>query len=61
MTNFKALLAKNESDTIQTAIEELTLSDLPTGECLIKVHYSSVNYKDALATKKAVGSFGTTR
>lgn len=55
LTNFKALLAKNESETIQTAIEELTLSDLPTGECLIKVHYSSVNYKDALATKKGGG------
>ena len=32
-----------------SAVQTLTEADLPPGEVTIKVHYSSVNYKDALA------------
>jgi putative YhdH/YhfP family quinone oxidoreductase len=39
-------------------IAEKTVSDLPKGEVLIKVHYSSLNYKDALS---ASGNKGVTR
>ena len=33
----------------RAGIEQLTLEDLSAGDVVIKVHYSSVNYKDALA------------
>ena len=33
----------------RAAIESLRLADLSAGDVIIKVHYSSVNYKDALA------------
>ena len=35
-----------------------SISDLPEGEVLIRVHYSSLNYKDALS---ASGNRGVTR
>ncbi|MDN5849431.1 MAG: YhdH/YhfP family quinone oxidoreductase [Nitrococcus sp.] len=39
-------------------IQALTTDDLPDGEVLVRVHYSSLNYKDALS---ATGSKGVTR
>lgn len=39
-------------------IEEMSLADLPQGDVLIRVHYSSLNYKDALS---ASGHKGVTR
>lgn len=39
-------------------IEERSLADLPQGDVLIQVHYSSLNYKDALS---ASGHKGVTR
>jgi acrylyl-CoA reductase (NADPH) len=47
---FQALIARHNENRIDTAVEELHISELPPGEILVKVHYSSVNYKDALAT-----------
>lgn len=32
-------------------LEELSLKDLDAGELLVRVHYSSVNYKDAMAAR----------
>lgn len=50
MTDFNALLARQADDgTITTSVETLTLEDLPPGDVTIRVEYSSVNYKDALA------------
>lgn len=50
MNKFKALWADvNEAGEIVTEVKVLSKNDLPPGEVLIKVHYSSVNYKDALA------------
>nr|WP_090281308.1 oxidoreductase [Mycolicibacterium komanii]CRL77467.1 alcohol dehydrogenase [Mycolicibacterium komanii] len=46
---FTALVARQDDDGITTAVETLSSSDLPPGEVTIRVHYSSVNYKDALA------------
>ena len=47
--HFKALVV-NKEDAFTVEVNELTLTDLPAGEVLIKVAYSSVNYKDSLAT-----------
>lgn len=48
-STFQALIARQNEDHIDTAVETLDMSELPPGEVLVKVHYSSVNYKDALA------------
>ncbi|MDI3315460.1 MAG: oxidoreductase [Mycobacterium sp.] len=49
MENFQALMARQEDDRITTAVETLTPADLPPGEVTVRVLYSSVNFKDALA------------
>ncbi|OBK35414.1 quinone oxidoreductase [Mycobacterium sp. 1245111.1] len=48
-SKFQALIARKQEDRIETQVETLDTSELPPGEVLVKVHYSSVNYKDALA------------
>ena len=40
------------------SIEERDIQELPSGEVLVRVHYSSLNYKDALS---ASGNRGVTR
>ncbi|BBY17021.1 acrylyl-CoA reductase family protein [Mycolicibacterium litorale] len=49
METFQALIARQSGDGIDTAVETLEESALPPGEVTIRVHYSSVNFKDALA------------
>ncbi|KZS58845.1 quinone oxidoreductase [Mycobacterium kansasii] len=49
MDTFQALVARQDEDRISTAVETLTTADLPPGEVTIRVLYSSVNFKDALA------------
>jgi putative YhdH/YhfP family quinone oxidoreductase len=49
MDTFQALIARHDGDGITAAVETLTSAELPPGEVTVRVHYSSVNYKDALA------------
>jgi putative YhdH/YhfP family quinone oxidoreductase len=49
MDTFQALVARQDEDRITTSVETLSPSDLPPGEVTIRVLYSSVNFKDALA------------
>jgi putative YhdH/YhfP family quinone oxidoreductase len=49
MEAFAALVARKNDDRIDCAIETLKDSDLPPGDVTIRVAYSSVNFKDALA------------
>ncbi|OBI40204.1 quinone oxidoreductase [Mycobacterium kyorinense] len=49
METFQALMARQDGDTITTTVEPLRPADLPPGEVTIRVAYSSVNFKDALA------------
>ncbi|MGI1668942.1 MAG: oxidoreductase [Neptuniibacter sp.] len=46
---FKALVLNQEDGKTISAVQDLELKDLPEGEVLIKVDYSSLNYKDGLA------------
>ncbi len=47
---FKALQSFSEKNgSLQTQLKTLDTKDLTDGDLLIKVHYSSINYKDALA------------
>ncbi len=56
---FNALVVKEKSEGVFTrSIQERKISDLPKNDILIKVHYSSLNYKDALS---ASGNKGVTR
>ncbi|MGH3642793.1 MAG: acryloyl-CoA reductase [Mycobacterium sp.] len=49
MDDFQALVARQDGDRIDATVETLSESDLPPGEVTIRVAYSSVNFKDALA------------
>lgn len=51
MTFQALLLTKNQDESIAPKVEitPLNLDDLPAGEVLIKIDYSTLNYKDALA------------
>lgn len=56
--SFKALQVCETDGVYQSAIVSRQMDDLPQGEVLIKVEYSSLNYKDALS---ASGNKGVTR
>lgn len=56
---FRALrVSETSAGKFNRSIEELDLEDLPPGELLVKVVYSSLNYKDALS---ATGNKGITK
>ncbi|TJZ80245.1 oxidoreductase [Rhodococcus oryzae] len=48
-TTFSAYIAREQDGEITLAPDTLDTAALPPGEVTIKVHFSSVNYKDALA------------
>src|SRR5204862_1699755 len=49
-TAFQAFVVNNSEEGFTSGFKQLTLDDLPSGDVLIKVAYSSVNYKDGLAS-----------
>jgi acrylyl-CoA reductase (NADPH) len=49
MDDFKALVAERDGDDVNRELRTLGADDLPDGDVLIRVAWSSVNYKDALA------------
>lgn len=55
MDAFKALVVKEQDGEITFSVDEITLDQLSEGEVLIKVAYSSINYKDSLAVKAKGG------
>jgi len=59
MTTFNAMIVRENADgTFSRAIEAKSIDDLPAGEVVVRVYYSSLNYKDALSAK---GNRGVTR
>ncbi|WP_224983653.1 YhdH/YhfP family quinone oxidoreductase [Geomonas agri] len=58
-TRFKALVVEKRADqTFTRSVKERDINELDAGELLVRVHYSSLNYKDALS---ATGHPGVTR
>jgi putative YhdH/YhfP family quinone oxidoreductase len=56
---FRALIVEQQKDkSFSRRIGEKTVDELPPGDLLVKVSYSSLNYKDALS---ATGNPGVTR
>lgn len=47
---YRALVVDKSDDGVSLALQERQAADLPEGEVTIRVAYSSVNYKDGLAT-----------
>ena len=45
---FRAIVARKDNDQIDISIDERTIDDLPNGDLLVRVEYSSLNYKDCL-------------
>ena len=52
---FKALEARENNGDYSLSIIEKSLSNLPENDLLIKVEYSSLNYKDAMSAKGMPG------
>ena len=46
--NYKALVLSESDGKVGNEIQELTSSDLPDGDVLVRVEYSDVNYKDGM-------------
>lgn len=58
-TQFRALVVEEaEPNRYVTHIRTRRIDELPAGEVLVKVHYSALNYKDALSS---IGNKGVTR
>ena len=55
---FKALMVREVNGIFKAQVEQVSMTDITANEVLIKVTYSSVNYKDALS---ASGNKGVTR
>jgi acrylyl-CoA reductase (NADPH) len=58
LTSFKAFWVEKTDEGVNHQIIERATSELPAGDVLIRVKYSSLNYKDALSAK---GMPGVTR
>jgi acrylyl-CoA reductase (NADPH) len=50
---FRAFRIHRDDKTVSGRLESLTLADLTPGEVVVRVEYSSINYKDALAATGA--------
>ena len=53
MTDFRVFRVYQEDGNVQGRLEHANVNDLSPGDVVIKVAYSSVNYKDALAATGA--------
>jgi acrylyl-CoA reductase (NADPH) len=47
---FPAVVVRSDTEGLAVGVEDLHLADLPAGEVLVEVGWSSVNYKDAMVT-----------
>lgn len=57
-TKYKAFVTKESDSGFSNSIENLSVADLKDNDLIVKVSYSSLNYKDALS---ASGNRGVTR
>ncbi|MCS4486106.1 oxidoreductase [Staphylococcus americanisciuri] len=51
MQSFKAFVVSEKDGTFTKTFQTLTTTDLPDGDVTVRIHYSSVNFKDMLATQ----------
>ncbi|MDG0794127.1 acryloyl-CoA reductase [Cohnella ginsengisoli] len=55
MESYRALTVDWKDSKLQSEVRDFSVDDLPDGEVTIRVAYSSVNYKDGLATIQGAG------
>ncbi|AUD15086.1 MULTISPECIES: YhdH/YhfP family quinone oxidoreductase [Planococcus] len=55
MDLFKAIVIKQQEDEVTYGVEQISEDQLSQGDVLVKVAYSSINYKDMLAVQKKGG------
>lgn len=55
MNSFNAIVIKEQEDQVIYGVEQIDEEGLSKGDVLIKVAYSSINYKDMLAVQKGGG------
>lgn len=55
MDLFKAIVIKQQEDEVTYGVEQISENQLSQGDVLVKVAYSSINYKDMLAVQKKGG------
>lgn len=48
--SFSAFVVNKDDAGFSAGVKQLTLDDLPAGEVTVRVRYSSINYKDGLAS-----------
>ena len=56
--SFPCYLVRKQDGQVSAAIENISADDLPPGDVLIRVAYSSLNYKDAMAATGNPGVVG---
>lgn len=63
MDTFKEIIVKENHDQVDYGLEDVNFDSLSDGEFLIKVSYSSINYKDMICWpfKKKEELFGIIR
>lgn len=49
--SFRAYVVERLEDRVERGVRDLTTADLPEGDVVIRVEWSSVNFKDGLATR----------
>ncbi|MBQ0137907.1 MAG: YhdH/YhfP family quinone oxidoreductase [Kurthia sp.] len=59
MEKFQAIVVRQQDEIVSYDVEQVSLEDLSAGEVLIKVAYSSINYKDSLAVTPKAGVINT--
>jgi acrylyl-CoA reductase (NADPH) len=59
VSTFKALLATQQDGKFAASFQQIDRSKLPAGEVLVRVAYSSLNYKDGLAVTGKPGVIRT--
>ena len=48
LDTFNALVLNKVNDSVSSSVKELNVVDLPEGDVVINVEYSTLNYKDGL-------------
>ncbi|MGH2513711.1 MAG: hypothetical protein ACRDGQ_13620, partial [Candidatus Limnocylindrales bacterium] len=48
--SFRAFVAEKVEDRVERGVRQFAAADLPAGEVTVRIEWSSVNYKDGLAT-----------
>ncbi|HJO87004.1 MAG TPA: alcohol dehydrogenase catalytic domain-containing protein, partial [Rhodospirillales bacterium] len=51
MDTFNALVLNKDDDGVTSAVESVGIDDLPEGDVVVAVDYSTLNYKDGLILK----------